>query len=59
MRKICCGFRDNSIEELNFNGNNFKDSIDLAKIFNDFFVNIANDLTNNLPHSAVSPYLYV
>ena len=59
IRKICNGHQKKSIDKIILNDTTYENSSDLAEIFNNFFVNIAHDLAENLPASADCPYAYV
>ena len=47
------------IKEIKLNDQTFTDDLEIATVFNNFFVNIANDLASNLPHSSDNPYTYI
>ena len=59
IRNICHGNQNNSIEKIVLDGTTYSSSADLAEIFNNYFVNIAQNLADNLPQSADSPYTYM
>ena len=59
IRKICKNSHDHSIEKLIVNAVSYTDPVDQADVLNNFFVNIANELANNLPNSTDSPYTFV
>ena len=59
IRKVCYGTSDKCIESIIVDGNILKCPNAIAEKFNHYFVNIANDLANNLPHSNNSPYQFV
>ena len=59
IRLICNGYQDRSIDKITIDGINYKDSINVANLFNNFFINIANELDNNLPTCDDSPYSFV
>ena len=60
MNKLLGRVKSNQdIREVVFDGNSCTDIGEIAENFNDFFVNIAENLDNNLPNSNVSPTHYL
>ena len=59
IRKLCCGPSVQRIESINIDGRIFNQPDEIAEKFNHYFVNVANDLENNLPYSENSPYQFV
>ena len=59
IRKICSDHKVKNIAEIKYNDHTYKDDMQIATIFNNFFVNIANDLASNLPPNSDNPYAYI
>ena len=59
IRRLNKGYQNDSISEININGISITNPSVIAKSFNEYFVNIANDLANELPPSDKCPYEYV
>ena len=59
IRKICSGHQVKKIDEIKFNNLTYKNDLEIAKIFNNYFVSIANDLDANLPPSSANPCAYI
>ena len=59
IKKVCFGTGNKKISEIVHNDSTFNNPSDIADIFNNFFVNIANNLANDLPSSTDCPYQYV
>ena len=59
INKICNRTQTTSIDKIILDGNIISEPIQLAESFNNFFVNIDDELAGNLPHSTESPYKYV
>ena len=60
MNKLLGRVKSNQdIREAVFDGNSFTDIGEIAESFNEFFVNIADNLDNNLPNNNVSPTHYL
>ena len=59
IRKICSDHKVKNIEKIKYNDHTYNDDMQIATIFNNFFVNIANELASNLPSSSDNPYAYI
>ena len=59
IRKICSEHQLNKINKIKLNDQTFNNDLEIASVFNNFFVNIANDLASNLPPSSDDPYTYI
>ena len=59
IHKICNGSDKKSIEKISMHNNSYTNPGDIANIFNNFFVNVASDLANDLQDSTDNPYNYV
>ena len=59
IKELCNGNTKPSITEIFHDGVRYNETKDIASIFNQFFVTIANNLAEALPQSSISPYLYV
>lgn len=59
INKICFNFQKKSINNISVNNIIYDRSEDMAELFNEFFVNIAENLALNLPNSIESPYTHV
>ena len=59
IRKLCSGHQVKNIDTIKLNDHTYNDNMQIASIFNNFFVNIANDLASNLPASSDNPYAYM
>ena len=59
IRKVCFGHHVKKVIELKQNDATYSNDMQIATIFNKFFVNIADDLAGNLPPSADNPYTYI
>ena len=59
IRKICSGHQTKKINEIRQNDQTFYDDLEIATVFNHFFVSIANDLATSLPQSSENPFSYI
>ena len=59
INKICTNSQKKPIKKITLNNLSYDDPKDLVELFNNFFVNIAEELAQNLPNSTESPYSYV
>ena len=59
IRKLCFGHQMKSIDVIKSNDDTLYDDMQIASTFNNFFVNIATNLANNLPPSSENPYAYI
>ena len=59
INTICNRTQSKSVEKIVHNNNTITDPLLIAETFNNFFVNIAEDLAEKLPVSTDSPYRYM
>ena len=59
IRLLCRNKTNKNIEAIVHNGIKYTSDEDISEIFNEFFVNIARNIENSLPHTDLSPYYAV
>ena len=59
IRNICNGYQNRTIKEVSHDGVTYTVPYDIAESFNNFFVNIAENLAQNMPLSNDCPYTVV
>ena len=59
IRLLCKNKTNKNIEAIVHNSKKYTSDEDISEIFNEFFVNIARNIENYLPHTDLSPYYTV